>query len=1050
MEEKKLDWNAKLVKFFVHNPRLVWMIIAVLLVGGIFSLSQLRREGFPQISPKIVLVQTVYPGAPSKEVETQVTENIEAAVRDVKDVKDVSSSSGNSFSNVTVSLSDSANLDNAVQEIQSKVQAAQGDLPKDAEAPKVRTFSTGGPAFIFGVSEDKGVEEIRTDAKKLAEELQDVKGVKSAKLTNELGDRIYVSFDPAKLVANGVSLTTLSQALAASNVTLPAGTIENATNAKSVVTVGAFGSMDDIKNTIVGVNARTGRPVAISNVAEVKTGVEATKEIERIGFQKEGKLISAPGVEVSVELTSDADIVTARAAILKHIEDRQNDGSISKDIKVTPLFDQGKSTLDQVNEILDAAVGSSKNFYLLGGLQLLFIAMLLFVNWRAALISALAIPFSFGFTFITLALMGVQMNTIVLFSFILVLGLIVDPAIVMVEAIQRYRDLRYKRVEAVIESGRRYGASLFMAVLTSLIVFFPFAVVSGIFGQIIKYIPLTVIPALFASYMVPIALLPSLSKAIIKEHEHHHKGAQGEEEDLNAGARFVMKVNRWILARARRGIAVVVVSLILVVASVSLVGMGKVNIVQFSQPNDNPLISVHATFKTGLSLEARAKAMQTVEDKLVEKSGIDNYFYLSQSSNDVLLYVNLKEKKDRKGDTETSKAITKDLKSELASLPEFSDMLVTEVGSGTPESEYQIQTQLYDNDLANLEKAAKEVGSFVGGLEHVIKVDDGFTGKGQPELAIALDRNKVQRTGLSSLEVGLQVQSLLTDAKVTKYVDSNTGNAQDVYLANGVKPSDLDAVKNITLASRTGSLVKLSDIADVSETSTIDSIQRFNGSRYVNVQARVDDSKNTIAVQQKLDSYLTDQKIKDLGLDSRANKGDFEDIAKSFQELFIALAVAIALTYLVLVLQFKSFSLPAIMIITVPLSLIGVFPALWATGSDLGFLELLGVTILVGIVENVAIFLIDYANQIKKEKGIDAREAIIQASGVRFRPIILTKLVALGSLLPLAIESDFWRGLCVVIIAGIGLSGFFSLVVIPILYVWIEKLRSKIHKKKEA
>ncbi len=1003
MEEKKLDWNGKLVKFFVHNPRLVWMIIAVLLVGGLYSLSTLRREGFPQVSPKVVLVQTLYPGAPSKEVETQVTEVVEAAVRDAKDVKDVSSTSQGSFSNVVVTLSESANLDNAVQEIQSKVQAAQGDLPKDAESPKVQTFSTGGPAFIFGVSEDKGIDQVRADAKKLAEELQDVTGVKSAKLTNELEDRIFVSFDPAKLVANGVSLTVLNQALAASNVTLPAGTVESATNTKSVVSIGAFGSLDDMKNTIVGVNPRTGRPVTVADVAEVKTGTEASKQIERIGFQKDGKLVSAPGVEVSLELTSDADIVTTRSAILKHIDDRKADGSLSKDLTVTPLFDQGKSTLDQVNEILDAAVGSSKNFYLLGGLQLLFIAMLLFVNWRAALVSALAIPFSFGFTFIALALMGVQMNTIVLFSFILVLGLVVDPAIVMVEAIQRYRDLRYKRVDAVIESGRRYGASLFMAVLTSLIVFFPFAVVSGVFGQIIKYIPLTVIPALFASYMVPIALLPSLSKALLKEHEHHHKGAQNEEEDLNAGARFVMKVNRWVLARARRGIAVIIVSIILVGLSISLVGMGKVNIVQFSQAEDNQLISVHASFKSGLSLEARAKAMQQVEDKILTKPGIDNYFYLSQGSSDAVVYVNLKEKKDRKEAGEKSKEIASSLRTDLGSLEGFSDMLVAEVGSGTPESEYQIQTQLYDNDLANLEKAAKEVGKYVAGLEHVIKVDDGFTDKGQPELTVVLDRNKVQRAGLSSVEVGLQIQTLLSETKVTKFVDSNSGAAKDVYLVSTNKPGDAEALANLTVASRTGSLVRLGDIAGIAEVTTVDAIQRFNGSRYVNVQARVDDSKNTFAVQQKLDSYLTDQKIKDLGLDSRANKGDYEDIAKSFQELFVALAVAIVLTYVVLVLQFKSFTLPAIMIITVPLSLIGVFPALWATGSDLGFLELLGVTILVGIVENVAIFLIDYANQIKKEKGLDAREAIIQASGVRFRPIILTKLVSLGSLLPLAI-----------------------------------------------
>jgi HAE1 family hydrophobic/amphiphilic exporter-1 len=172
-------------------------------------------------------------------------------------------------------------------------------------------------------------------------------------------------------------------------------------------------------------------------------------------------------------------------------------------------------------------------------------------------------------------------------------------------------------------------------------------------------------------------------------------------------------------------------------------------------------------------------------------------------------------------------------------------------------------------------------------------------------------------------------------------------------------------------------------------------------------------------------------------------------LTKSFTELGIALVVAILLTFIFLVLQFKSFSLPIIMLFTIPLSLIGVFPALYLFNIQFGFLELLGITILVGIVENVAIFLIDYAGQLIKEKNLTPKEAIIQSSGVRFRPILLTKLVALGGLLPLAIESEFWRGLSIVIIAGIGLSGFFSLVTIPILYVFIMKVRQRIHRKKK-
>jgi HAE1 family hydrophobic/amphiphilic exporter-1 len=265
---------------------------------------------------------------------------------------------------------------------------------------------------------------------------------------------------------------------------------------------------------------------------------------------------------------------------------------------------------------------------------------------------------------------------------------------------------------------------------------------------------------------------------------------------------------------------------------------------------------------------------------------------------------------------------------------------------------------------------------------------------------------------------------------------------------SAAKPADLAAVNKLTLITREGRQIVVSDLAEVTSSSEVDVISRLNSSRYITVQARVDGDNNDVKkVQLALNDYLTDAKLEELNIAKTTSTGIFDEIAKSFTELGMALVIAVVLTYIVLVLQFKSFSQPLVMIVTVPLSFIGVFPVLWLAGSELGFLELLGVTILVGIVENVAIFLIDYANQLVKEQGLTPTEAIIRATGVRFRPIILTKLVALGGLLPLAIESEFWRGLSLVIIAGIGLSGFTSLIIIPILYTWIEGARNRFHAR---
>jgi HAE1 family hydrophobic/amphiphilic exporter-1 len=981
-------------------------------------------------------------------MERQVTGVIESGLKDVKGLKQTSSTSANSFSNVVVSLDESVDLDTAIQDVQSKIQAIRASLPNDVEAPQVKTFQTSGPSFIMGITTKSGdISTIRDQALSVIKEVSDVDGVKSAKLFNDIEDRVTIRFSTEALTKNGVALQTLQLALQGANLNFPVGNLELDGKKSSIVAFGSFTNLQDIQSLVVGVNPSNGRPVTVDDIADVRRGYASDATIDRFSIQENGQLITRPGVLIAIDVTADGDVIRVREALMKHLDEKRNEGQLSSATETYLLDDQAKATSSQIEEILHGALGAPNNFFLLGGIQLLFVAMLLFVNWRAALVAALSIPISLLFTFLILGILGIQLNTIVLFSLILVLGLIVDPAIVMVEAIQRYRDLKYGKEEAVLESGRRYGASLFMAVLTSVIVFVPFGVVSGIFGQIIKYIPLTVVPALFASYLVPVAFLPLFSKYVIQTHKpaHENDGKAHEVEGLTGAAEWFMRLNRTILSSRWKQVVTLLVGFLLVGASLGIVGAGKVQTVQFSKPNDNQFITVNVTLAKGLTVADRNAVGLALEKILRTESGIDHSFYYTQSSSEFLIWNELKPRADR-GDGQGSKDIVARLKPQVAAVKNTTDYIVAEVGSGTPDPDFQISAQLYDNDPAVLEAAAKDLGAFLAKQPKVIKVDDGFTNRGEPEVRLELDRAKVQRLGLSSFEIGQQLKAITDETKVGKF--TGTAEPATIYLQNEKLPTTTEALKQIPVVTRTGAVVRVGDVATVKRDVTVDTIQRFDGQRYVNIRARVDGNNTDVfAVQRAFNEYVTKDKLKELGIDSNESRGEFDDIAKSFSELGIALVVAILLTYIVLVLQFKSFSQPIVMLVTVPLSFIGVFPALWATGSDLGFLELLGITILVGIVENVAIFLMDYANQLVRTEGITPKEAIIRATGVRFRPILLTKLVALGGLLPLAIESEFWRGLAVTIIAGIGLSGFFSLVVIPILYVWIEKMRAKVHSR---
>lgn len=1029
------DWNAKLVEFFVGNHRLVILIALAILVGGALGLVSLKREGFPQVPMKILMVQTVYPGAGSEEVERHVSKILEDALEGANWVEEIRSVSFNSFSNLVVELDQKADLDQAMQEIRNKVLAVESDLPKDAEKPKVTKIATGGAPFILGVSGPRDTGPLTAT---LVYELSQVAGVKSVKPLVDKEKQIVVKVEPKKLAAAGLALDQLIQILKGANVDFPVARVDLDGQNQSLVVVGALKSVGELKKVMVGFDRLKRRPIRLSDVARVEVKTAQSEEVDRFGVQVGGDLGVQSGTLLAVDLAKNADIIATRAAIAKRLRELEKDKVVKKTTRVDFVLDEAAETKKQVSELTSGAIGSRSNLWLLGGIQLVIISMLLLVNFRAAVIAALSLPFSLAFTFIVLMLLGLSFNTIVLFSLVLVLGLIVDPAIVIIESIQRYRDLGYEPRLAVKATARRYGAGVFMATLTNWIVFLPFGVVSGIFGEIIRYIPLTVIPALVASYFVPMAILPWLAERFLKPRP---VDTAGEEESLWVVAKGMMAVNRWVLARRWRQWVVVMTAIVLAWLSLSLVGTGKVRVVQFSEPDDNPTLMATIKFDKGLTNERRQSIAKAVERELDSERGVKSFLYREQSRDQLTAQVLLK---DERGEKDKSKKIVGRLNKTLGDRRDY-EFQAQEIGYSPPQEEYQIRVQLYDNNIAELKLAAAKIGAFLKKQDGVNKVDDGVNSDTEPEVRLVLDREKAEAKGLSGFIVGQALKTLLDETKITKFDDRVNDRTLDVMLrVDGEEAPKLsEELADLTVTDRLGQPVKLADVAKVEKRRTMAKIERSGGQRVLTVLARVDDEK-LFRVQRKLDKFLDADKLKELGISGKGNRGEFEEIAESFTELFIALAIAIGLTYLVLVLQFRSFAQPMIMLFTIPPAMIGVFPALYLAGSQFGFLELLGFTILVGIVENVAIFLIDYANQRIRQDGMDPKEAIILASGIRFRPIILTKLVAFGGLFPLAVESPFWRGMALTIITGIGLSGLFSMVIIPILFMFIVNVERRL------
>lgn len=710
--------------------------------------------------------------------------------------------------------------------------------------------------------------------------------------------------------------------------------------------------------------------------------------------------------------------------------------------------------------------------WIFGGIQLVFLVMLALVSWRAALIAAMALPLSFFFSTIYVQFTGNDLNTLVLFSLVLVIGLVVDPALVVLESIQRNLDNGLDRKTAVLNAINEIGGGLLLAVVTSMLVFVPFGVVSGIFGEIISYIPLTIIPAIIGSYIVPLVFLSWIGSKFLKRRK---KSSDEEHENLWPVAKWMVRVNENIL---KPGFKHVLLRIFIIIFSVLIpfgvagfyFSSGKVKSVQFAEPSDADFLTITTQNYPQKTYETFENDNKTLVSELIKNPNIEFITPFSgfggNSTTNVTYLVNLKDKSERHGikANQIASDLNNVLKEKFESTFFYAEAGV--LGNGPTAGSFPMSIAIKTDDLAVQEKVAHDITNILntvcktGDLKFelktdcdpankiIVKIDNGYDGKEVKFIDISLQRDKLNANPVNPIELRELLASLfeVNEGNKVATLTKDTKDYEVVLSKIAADPNKLEQIKNIDVRTLLGTTVKLSDIADIKEVQTLESIGRLKGETVGVVNAKpIEEFDNQGLIAQIQNKVIEEfnknynSNYKDVVVETYS-EGDTAGIAKSFAELGIAFLLAIILTYFVLVIFFNSFTQPLVILFSIPLTFIGIFPALAAfAGGQLGFLEIIGIIILVGLVENVAIFLIDTANQ-KIKEGWDERKAIAYASGVRFRPIILTKLTTLVSTAPLAILSEQYRSISVVIIFGLLTSGIISLFTSPILFIFFKWL----------
>lgn len=1039
------SFGQRFVDIIFNNGQIVALFFAFLVIGSIAAFAGSKVKGFPDVSINIAVVTSVYPGATAGQVQEQVIKPIEGVVADLKGVTEYSSTANDSFGAVTVTYEDGVDLDEALRDLSGKLTRVR--LPEGAKEPEVLDVTAGGGFdFLVGVTGLNDEFALYREANIVKTQLEGVKGVSKVSIVNPLEPTVQIVFNQDALASRRLTRAQVESVVKMAQLDIPVGSFVNTDNI--IVNLGVVRKLEsptEIANLLVAPNVR------LADVATLNFLADGNDKYNRIGYSfgdaediaANGNLAVSQAIMLQISSKEGTDILALDKRLDERYEDLALSGKIGPDTRLVTLFDQAESTREQVQEIQAGLIGENiKQWgdagflgFLFGGLLLVVLLLLILVNWRVALMAAISIPLSLGVGVLYLKLIGVDLNTLVLFSMVLVIGLVVDPTIVFLEALYRYRMQGLSPREAAAKTINSVGVGIGLAAIANFIVFVPFGVVSGFFGQIIRYIPITVIPAIVASFIVPAVFFLPVAAHWLKPRVGVVHAEEGELSGAWPISRWLNKSIRGLLGRgsstAFLRVMVVIVAIILPVAIAgSLIGSGAIRFVQFSEQEDSTMIFVQANVNKEWSFERAVNAVLPVQNFVAQQPEVKNFAYFDQNGNSFTMLVTLWPIVDRQmQQLRTATELEKDFNNYFATLDGVTLTAQSDSG-GPPEELYPVKVRVFDQDPAKLKLAADDITTYLKGRDDVAKVTDSLSSAGQSVTGTALVLDPENVANINPFIAVGALKERLDETEISKI--SIGGESWKVVSTMNPAIRSVDEAKQIGFGP-----ISLGGLTTGTSQQVATTLQSLNGKRYVEVQAQVKEDIDPVLVQTELNQYLNDDKLEDLGLESAntESSGVTDSIGKSFTDLFVALIIALFMIYVLLVGFFRSLVAPLIIMFAIPLGFAGVFPAVaWSTGQ-LGFLELLGVVAMAGIVVNVTILIIDYANRLVAE-GMTVQDAIATSVAVRYKAIFLTKVTIFAGLMPLAIFSPFWRGLALVMIFGIIVSAILSLFTTPILYVW--------------
>ncbi len=1009
------------------NRRTVTLLLAAALFGGgIVAWSNLKQELLPDISFPVATVLAPYPGAAADDVSTQVTGPIERVVQSVSGIEQVRSTAANSIGFVTAQFTYGTNVDDAVASMEKAIGTL--NLPQGV-SPTVNALNINQAPVVIGSisSATSSLSELsRVATTQVIPELEGIAGVANVTVTGGLSDRVTITLNPPALARHGIGYQQVAAALGAANVTIPAGQLTTGTEAVPVTVVGQIGSVDELRQVVVGVDQSgpTPVPVRLGDVAEVASGQAAST-----GY---GLLNGRAALGLSVSKTVSANTVEVASAITAKLDEiaKSSTADLSVDI-----------VSNQADFILESRDGLLRE----GGLGALFAILTIFAflfSLRSTFVAALSIPLSLLIALVLMQFTGVTINIMTLGGLAVAVGRVVDDSIVVLENIYRHRAMGEDRLAAALHGPSEVAAAITSSTLTTVAVFLPLGFAGGLVSQFFLPFALTVTFALLGSLVVALTVIPVLGFFFVR--------APREAVDPSGEPRRSLWVRmydptiRFVLHSRRRSAAIVGAALVLFAASLAIVPLLPT---QFINSGSEKILTASISPPAGTTSQAvrdraaeadqilRADGEVRVVQATVPAEGDAGFATLiaaqqGRAANSATLIIRL-------DPSANLAAATIRLQQALAPLNADGWNSVVQQSNG-PGGGGTVQLVVSGPNADTVESATRTVSQKLGDVDGLGTITSDLVAAA-PQIVVRVDPVRAAAVGISPAQVGGIVRGILTPTNLTSLEPADGGPTQAVVLR--FDPAAVGSVAALRQLS-VGPGVTLGDVADVSQQEVRATITRIDAAPAATVSGEItseDTGAVSAAVSRALDDLESSGSLP-AGVSVEIG-GVSQQQAEAFGGLFTAMGVAVVLVYVMLVLTFNSLVTPFIILFSLPLATVGAFPLLLLTGRAIGVSALIGFLMLIGIVVTNAIVLLDLVERHRGE-GLPVREALIRGGHTRVRPILMTAIATMLALVPLA--AGFNQGsiiaaeLGTVVIGGLLSSTFLTLIVVPAAYnlVW--------------